>query len=91
MMNRRWVSGWTVLVATVTVVAACGRDPVVSVNEPGPEPRPPGVITLGSVSLNPAAEHEVFRPLADYLAARLGSVGIGRGRVVVVDSLSTMV
>jgi len=73
------------------MVVSCGRDPVVSEQDTDLEPRPPGVLTVGSVSLNPAAEHDVFRPLADYLAARLGSVGIGRGRVVVVDSLSTMV
>jgi phosphonate transport system substrate-binding protein len=61
------------------------------VEEPGPESRPPGTITVGSVSLNPGSEYDVFRPLAEYLAARLHPVGIGRGRVVVVDSLSTMV
>jgi phosphonate transport system substrate-binding protein len=91
MMGGRRVPRLALLVATLTMFVCCGRDAVVSVEEPGPQTRPPGVITLGSVSLNPAAEHEVFRPLADYLAARLGSVGIGRGRVVVVDSLSTMV
>ena len=91
MTGRRRVPHWTYLVAIATVVASCGRDPVVSVQETGLESRPPGVLTIGSVSLNPAAEHDVFRPLAEYLAAHLGSVGIGRGRVVVVDSLSTMV
>jgi len=90
-MNCRRMSRRTVSVAILAVVAACGRGPVRSVEEPGPESRPPGVLTIGSVSLNPAAEHDVFRPLADYLAERLASVGIGRGRVVVVDSLSTMV
>lgn len=82
---------WTYVVAVATLVVSCGRDPRLSVDEPGSQPRLPGMITVGSVSLNPAAEHDVFRPLADYLASHLGSVGIGRGRVVVVDSLSTMV
>jgi len=91
MLNRRRMSGWTASVVILTAVAACGREPVLSVEEPGPDSRPPGVLTIGSVSLNPAAEHDVFRPLAEHLASRLGSVGIGRGRVVVVDSLSTMV
>ena len=91
MTGRRRVPRWTYLVAIATMVVSCGRDPVVSEQEPVPDSRPPGVLTIGSVSLNPAAEHDVFRPLADYLAARLASVGIGRGRVVVVDSLSTMV
>ena len=50
-----------------------------------------GVITFGSVSLNPTREHEVFRPFVDHVASRLGEVGIGRGRVVVVDSISKMV
>jgi phosphonate transport system substrate-binding protein len=91
MTGRRRVPRWTFLFAIATMVVSCGRDPVMSVQETGPESRPPGILTIGSVSLNPAAEHDVFRPLADYLAARLASVGIGRGRVVVVDSLSTMV
>jgi len=51
----------------------------------------PGVLTFGSVSLSPASEFEVFRPFANYVASQLGEVGIGRGRVVVVDSLSKMV
>jgi phosphonate transport system substrate-binding protein len=54
-------------------------------------PVPAGVLTIGSVSLNPTQEYEVVRPFADYLATNLHSVGIGRGRVVVVGSLSQMV
>jgi phosphonate transport system substrate-binding protein len=54
-------------------------------------PVPAGVITIGSVSLNPTQEYEVVRPFADFLAANLHDVGIGRGRVVVVGSLSQMV
>jgi phosphonate transport system substrate-binding protein len=55
------------------------------------EPVPPGVLTFGSVSLNPAQEFEVFRPFADLVAERLHDVGIGRGRVEVTGSLSQMV
>jgi phosphonate transport system substrate-binding protein len=54
-------------------------------------PVPSGVLTIGSVSLNPTQEYEVVRPFADYLATNLHDVGIGRGRVVVVGSLSQMV
>ena len=54
-------------------------------------PAPAGVLTIGSVSLNPAQEYEVVRPFADFLAANLNEVGIGRGRVVIVGSLSQMV
>ena len=50
-----------------------------------------GVITVGSVSLNPTREHEIVGPFARYLAAQLADVGIGTGRVIVVDSLSKMV
>jgi phosphonate transport system substrate-binding protein len=56
-----------------------------------PSPIPSGVIVFGSVSLNPTQEYEVFRPFADFLAANLHDVGIGRARVVVVGSLSQMV
>jgi phosphonate transport system substrate-binding protein len=90
-MHRLAALGGTVLIAALTLVAGCGRGKPAPVEDPSPVPRPSGVLTIGSVSLSPAQEHDVFRPLADYLAARLGSVGIGRGRVVVVDSLSTMV
>lgn len=80
------------IVAVVTAASvSCGRDQTVSAADAVPEQRPPGVLTVGSVSLNAAREHDVFQPLADYLAARLGPQQIGRGRVVVVDSLSMMV
>jgi phosphonate transport system substrate-binding protein len=52
---------------------------------------PAGTLTIGSVSLNPTQEYEVVRPFADFVAANLHDVGIGRGRVVVVGSLSQMV
>ena len=52
---------------------------------------PAGVLTIGSVSLNPTQEYEVVRPFADFVAANLHHVGIGRGRVVVVSSLSQMI
>jgi phosphonate transport system substrate-binding protein len=56
-----------------------------------PLPTPSGVITFGSVSLNPTQEYEVFRPFADFLASNLHDVGIGRARIIVVGSLSQMV
>jgi len=91
MMHRHAAPRATVLIAVLTLAAGCARGGPAPVGEPGQKPRPSGVLTIGSVSLSPAQEHDVFRPLADYLGARLGPVGIGRGRVVVVDSLSTMV
>jgi len=80
-----------ILSAILFTVVSCGRDVESGTEGSVSEPPPPGVITIGSVSLNPGQEHGLFRPLADYLAARMHEVGIGRGRVVVVDSLSTMV
>ena len=90
-MRRRYLPGATIVLVSAMLIGSCGRNRVPAVVEPTPEPPPSGVVTIGSVSLFPAREHNVVRPLADYLAARLGSVGIGRGRVVVADSLSTMV
>jgi phosphonate transport system substrate-binding protein len=55
------------------------------------EPAPLGVLTFGSVSLNPAQEFEVFRPFANLVAGRLHDVGIGKGRIEVSSSLSQMV
>ena len=78
--------------ASLIVVIACGDRAGERVEPSGPgPPAPTGVITFGSVSLNPAREHEVFRPFVDHVASRLGAVGIGKGRVVVVDSTSKMV
>lgn len=72
--------------------AACG------VGLAGPSPpeaaavaAPSGVLSIGSVSISPGREHEVVRPFGDYLAARLAGVGIGSCRVVVVDSLHSMI
>ena len=80
------------LLAAVLLAPGCQQTP----NEPAPkEPArtsgATGVLSVGSVSLNPGREYQTFRPFADYLASRLGEVGIGNGRVVVADSLSKMV
>lgn len=82
---------WMIPAAILLAALNCGRDLEPEVESSISEKRPPGVITIGSVSLKPAQEYELFRPLADYLASRLQDVGIGRGRVVVVESLTTMV
>jgi phosphonate transport system substrate-binding protein len=75
----------------VLAMAGCGLEMIPAEEEAGPNPVPAGVLTVGSVSLNPAQEHDVLRPFVDYLVARLAPVGIGHGRVEVVDSLSRMV
>jgi phosphonate transport system substrate-binding protein len=75
----------------VTLAGGCGEDHSMSVPDVGPAQLPAAALTIGSVSLNPAQEHDTFQPLADYLARHLRSEGIGRGRVEVVDSLSMMV
>lgn len=81
-----------VLGLLLTVVWSCGgsTEPLPAAIATSP-PVPDGVITFGSVSLNPAQEFEVFRPFANQVAANLHDVGIGAGRVVVVGSLSQMV
>lgn len=74
------------------IAVGCGNpsEPAQPVETP-PKPVPPGVLTIGSVSLNPTQEFEVVRPFADFVAANLHHVGIGKGRVVVVGSLSKMI
>lgn len=92
-MGRVLESVWLMMAAAIAVAAAlgCGQDPALSADDSSREQRPPGILTIGSVSLNPTQEYDTFRPLANYLAARLESVGIGHGRVEIVDSLSKMV
>jgi phosphonate transport system substrate-binding protein len=76
----------------LVVILGCGQP-----SEPLPEvvatatPAPAGVLTFGSVSLNPTQEYDVVRPFADFVAANLHHVGIGKSRVEVVGSLSQMV
>ena len=77
---------------SLTIAVGCGQ-PFES-SPPGAETAqsvPAGVLTIGSVSLNPTREYEVVRPFADFVAANLHDVGIGRGRVVVVGSLNQMI
>jgi len=77
----------------LTIAIGCGQpsEPPPSSVAAAQQPVPAGVLTFGSVSLNPTHEYEVVRPFADFVAANLHNVGIGRGRVVVVGSLSQMV
>ena len=78
--------------ALMLSVSSCGGPPVNdAATDSEPAENASGVITVGSVSLNPTREHEIVGPFARYLAAQLADVGIGTGRVIVVDSLSTMV
>jgi len=76
----------------LAITVGCGQPsgPIPSGTETASQ-APAGVLTIGSVSLNPTQEYELVRPFADFVAANLHNVGIGRGRVVVVGSLSQMV
>jgi len=81
-----------ILSLSIVAAIACGGpvgDQQTSIGEPLSAES--GVLTFGSVSLTPASEFETVRPFANYVASQLGNAGIGRGRVVVVDSLSKMV
>jgi phosphonate transport system substrate-binding protein len=81
-----------ILSLSIVAAIACGGpvgDEQTSIGEPLSAES--GVLTFGSVSLTPASEFETVRPFANYVASQLGNAGIGRGRVVVVDSLSKMV
>lgn len=49
-----------------------------------------GVLTVGSVSLQPTREYAVFRPFAAYLGGSLAAVGIGRGEAVVESSVGRL-
>lgn len=91
-MIRRGRLACPILSMSLLAAVACGGpigDEKTSIGQPTSAET--GVLTFGSVSLTPASEFETFRPFADYVASHLENVGIGKGRVVVVDSLSKMV
>lgn len=48
------------------------------------------ILTIGSVSRSLKEEIETFRPLADYLASRLGAVGIDRVEIAVTTTSGEM-
>jgi phosphonate transport system substrate-binding protein len=83
----RWFLPGALVLASACAPGAAQPAPIMT---PAPS-RPDGVLTVGSVSMTVGREHEVVEPFADYLAARLARFNIGRARVVVVDSLHTMV
>jgi len=76
------------LAVPALLTGACG--PRTADQPVAEQPAAAGVVTLGSVSLTPGQEYEVLQPFATALAARLGDVGIGSGRVLVVDSVGAM-
>jgi phosphonate transport system substrate-binding protein len=74
------------------VLLGCGAQAA-----PAPTPEPAAVkpaatgkIVFGDVSDEPAKEIARYQPLADYLAAHLGEVGIGVGEVKIAPDMETM-
>jgi phosphonate transport system substrate-binding protein len=49
-----------------------------------------GVISIGSISLEPRKEINRFQPFVDYLAGQLGAAGISSGRVFLAGSMEEM-
>ena len=91
MARIRSIVGVAVLMALLPLTACRRSATEEAPSEHAPAAAQSGVLTVGSVSLNPTQEFETVRPFARFVASRLGEVGIGKGRVVVVDSLSKMI
>ncbi len=91
-MSMQSAASRILLAALVLVLSNCGDggNRKTSSTE-SPTATASGTLTFGAVSLNPASEYETFLPFAQHVAAQMGEFGIGRGRVVVVDSMSKMV
>lgn len=71
-----------IILALVSPLLGCQETPEATVVEK--------TITIGDISDDPAENRQELQPIADYLAANLKDVGIGRGQVKVVRDLKTM-
>jgi phosphonate transport system substrate-binding protein len=81
-----------IFLSIVLALLGCG---VQAAPAPAPEPAAveptaKGKIVFGDVSDEPAKEIARYQPLADYLAAHLGEVGIGVGEVKIAPDMETM-
>jgi phosphonate transport system substrate-binding protein len=77
------------LLGTAGCIAAPAPAPTVT---PVPEPTiAPRSIVLGAVSDDPAKKIKAFQPLADYLGAHLGQLGITSGEVKIAPDQDTMI
>ncbi len=95
--RTRGTAGWVAavkwwqlcLAVALAAIAGCG-EPVATPSAPTADAAPTGVLTIGSVSLEPAREHAKVMAFAEELVSRLHPVGIGRARVVVESSLGAI-
>ena len=73
----------------IIVLLGCTEEPS-KVQEPAAPPAAAGLVVLGKVSDKPSEKIAEYQPLADYLAANLGNLGISTGKVKVAPDLDTM-
>jgi phosphonate transport system substrate-binding protein len=92
-MKAQWIARIGVVAVIVVGIAASisrNSDPRPAAASTPEESIQGTALRIGSISNEPGNEAEVFQPFADYLAAQLGHVGVGRGQIVVARDIGTM-
>lgn len=88
-MSRRLLAG-LVFTSALVVLGKGVAQPAAAPQTEGRSPAKAAIV-LSEVSLIPTKKIRRYQPLADYLAANLGTFGIGEGRVVIATDLQAMI
>lgn len=79
---------WRTLLNTIVILGLL--NPLLGCQEKSKKPVVEKTITLGDISDEPREAQQKLQPIADYLAANLADMKIGKGQVKIISDLETM-